>query len=426
MKHSNISGGFVIKVIPRVFVDLSLSEVASTLSRILNVKKATGNDKLCEFEETYARYIGTKAAVSFPSCRSGMYFSLKALGLSAGDEVILPAFTFWVDAAMVIMAGLKPVFVDVNFSTANIDTSKIEQAITPRTRVIFPTHLNGMPADLDPIIELAKKYKLRVIEDCARSCGAKYKGRKIGSFDIGAFSFGYGKSFYSFGGGMVTSNDGSFVSKLRELKKDFERISTKDLYIQTMKGIVLRYLNTPILYRFSLYPMVYKFQVEGNERYAGSFRVKMPSYEQVPKNFITDMYNVQAMLGLSQLERIDITNKKRMENAKILNDELSGLKGVSIPPYLTDREFAAIHYAIWTENTKPLQVFLTRNNVDAQDESAVNTTELERFKNHVTGRFPNAEKLHKKTIFLPTHPYLTKKDMIYMAGKVKEFIRNGQ
>src|SRR3989338_5778695 len=232
----------MIRTIPRVYVDLSSQEVFSVLQQLLNVKKATGSDRLHEFEKAYACYIGTKYAVSFPSCRSSMYFALRALNLGRGSEVILPAFTFWVDAALVIMAGLKPVFVDVDLNTANMDVSKIEAAITPKTKVIFPTHLNGMPAEMDPIMSIAGKYGLRVLEDCARSCGATYKGKRIGSFDVGAFSFGYGKSFYSFVGGMITSNDESFINNLRKSKKDFEKISTKNLYMQTMKGIILRYL----------------------------------------------------------------------------------------------------------------------------------------------------------------------------------------
>lgn len=413
----------MIKVIPRVYVDLNIGEVFSALGQILNVKKATTNGKLREFEDAYARYIGTTGAVSFPSCRSAMFFSLKALNLGEGDEVILPAFTFWVDAAVVVMAGLKPVFIDVDLETGNMDVSKIREAITSRTKVIFPTHLNGMPADMDAMMAIAEEYKLRVLEDSARSCGATYKGKRVGSFDIGTFSFGYGKSFYDFGGGMVTSNDSVFISQLRKLKEDFNKITPKSLYLQTLKGVLLRYLNIPLVYRFSLYPLMYEYQVEGNEKFASMFKISMPTYDNVPKAFTIDMHNVQAKTGLSQLERIDKTNRKRMEHVNTLNRELADVSEITIPPQMNDREFTAVHYAIWSDRKEELQTFLIKNKIDAQDESAIDNSKLERFSSFSTGCYPNADKLHKKTLFIPTHPYLSNKDMVYMASKVKEFFK---
>ena len=411
----------MIKAISRTQVDLRTSEVFSTLFQILRIKEATSSNRVPEFEDAFASYIGTKYAVSFPYCRSGMYFALKALDLQEKDEVILPAFTFWVDAAMVILAGLNPVFVDVQFNSATMDPALIEKAITSRTKVLFPTHLNGLPADMDPIMDIARRHNLRVLEDCARSCGAAYKGKKIGSYDIGTFSFGYGKSFYGFGGAMVTSDDTHLIQRLREFKKAFTPITAKELYIQVIKGNILRYLNLPCLYRFTLFPIIYQFQVKGNERYATRFRVKMPPYDHVPKNFMVDLNNVQAKLGFKQIERIDDTNRKRMENAKILSEELAGIPGLELPPSLEDREHVAVHYAIWAEKSKDLQRFLMKNGIDAQDETAVDTTQLNRFKSFVSGRFPQAEKLDGKLIFLPTHPNLKKKDMLRIAQTVKRF-----
>jgi len=413
----------MLKAIPRSFVDLTTLEILTIMSQLLNTRKAVANDYVPEFEKAFAQYIGTKEAVAFPYCRTGMFYALKALDLDQDDEVILPAFTFWVDAAMVVLAGLKPVFVDVKIKTASIDPAKIEGAITPRTKVIFPTHLNGLPSDMDPIMNIARKYDLRVLEDCARSCGATYKNNRIGSFDIGAFSFGYGKSFYCVGGSMVTSNDEAFIGRLRELKQNFNFMSVKKLYFENLKGCLLRYLNLPYLHKFSLFPLIYQFQVNGKEKYAKRFRVRMQPYDRVPEEFMVDMNNIQSKLGLKQLARIDKTNKKRIDNARILTQELSGLPDLLLPPKLDDREHVYVHYAIWNENNKDLQKFLTLNNIDAQDETAVDTTMLDRFKPFVIEKFPNAKKLNGKLIFLPTHPNLKKSDMVYIADKVKEFLK---
>ena len=405
----------------RSYVDLKHTEVVKYLSRLLLVKNQLSSDRLHDFEKTFARYIGVKEAVSFPYCRTSMYFAMKALDFPAGSEVILPAFTFWVDAAMVELAGLKPVFVDVDLTTMNMDPGKLETAITNDTVAIFPTHLNGMATSMESICQFAKQYNLRVLEDCARSCGAEYQNHKVGSFDIGTFSFGYGKGFYCMGGGMVTSDDSQFIAQLRKLKSEFGVVSSKEVIIQTAKASLLKYLNLPLFYRYSLFPLVYRFQVLGQEQYAKRFRVKMLPYDTVPKSFLVDMNAIQVDLGFKQLDRVDEMNKRRSANARILSQELAGVGDLSIPPDLSDRNYIAIHYAVWTEKKRELQKFLTRKRIDSQDESAVNLTGLSKFQKYVHGEFPQSEKLDGNVIFLPTHPSLGRQDMLYIAQQVKDF-----
>ena len=149
----------------------------------------------------------------------------------------------------------------------------------------------------------------------------------------------------------------------------------------------------------------------------------MPPSDSIPEIFRVDMNNLQAKFGFRQLERIDKTNKRRMENARILTRALKDIPGLELPPFTPDREHVAVHYAIWTEDNKGLQRFLILNKIDAQNETAIDTTQLGRFKKYVNDEFPNARKLHEKLIFLPTHPNLKEKDLLYMAGKVKEFFR---
>ncbi len=411
----------MLKAYPRVWVDLTIPEVIAALLQLLNPKAARSNKVVPEFEKEFARFINTTEAVAFTNCRSALYFSLKALDFSKGDEIILPAFTFWVDAAVVVLAGLKPVFVDVELETLNIDANKIEQSVTPRTRAILLAHLNGLSADMDKIMAIANKYNLRVIEDCARACGAKFRGRRIGSFDIGAFSFGYGKSFYGFGGGMATSNDVAFITRLRSLKRDFRAISLKNFYQVVLKGCLLKFLNMPSLHRFTLFPMVYRYQIKGDERFASWFRIKKPNYDNLPSSFKLDMYDLQAKLGFRQIKTIDMANQTRRMNLKVLNAKLSGITGLNIPADHADRAHVCVHYAVWTERKKELQSFLMKNKIDAQDESAEDLTQMERFCAYANADFPVARKLQGKTIYLPTHPCLSERDIFYIASKIKEF-----
>lgn len=415
----------MLRAISRSYVDLSSWEIICLLSQLARPGRARSNRQLEAFEASFARHIGAEYAVSFPTCRSAMYHSLIALGFDQDDEVILPAYTFWVDAAMVVLAGLKPVFVDVDFATHNLDADAVKAAVTLRTRAIFPTHLNGMPADMAPIMDIASQHGLRVIEDCARSCGASYQGKRVGTFDIGNFSFGYGKGFYCFGGGMAVSNDETFIGRLRELKKNFIPQPMKEIVIQTLKGSLLKYLNNiPMLYRFSLYPVVYKFQVEGREQFASRFRVKMPPYDTVPPVFRWNMSALQTWFGFRQLRRADLLNEKRKRNAQVLTEALTGIDEISIPRLnLPDRDYISIHYAVWSEKKQELQRFLTAKGVDVQDETAVDTTTLDRFRSFVTAAPPVAARLHDRVLFLPTHPNLDADDMRAIAGMVRDFFK---
>ncbi len=411
----------MIKAYPRVWVDLTTAEVMSVIFQIFNPSKARGRSLMPEFERAYAEFIGTREAVSFSNCRSALYFSLEALDFRKGDEIIVPAFTFWAEVEVVVLAGLKPVFVDVEFETMNIDASRIEEAITPRTRGILFPHLNGLSADMDALMDIANRNNLRVIEDCARTCGGRHRDHRVGSFDIGAFSFGYGKSFYGFGGGMITTNDEVFAARLKNLKSNFKDISIKGLYHKTLKGCLLKFLSMPLLNGITLFPLAYRYQTRGAEMFASWFRIKKPLYNSVPEDFRTDMYDVQGRMGFRQIRTIDISNQRRRENLKLLNKELSGIPGLHIPPDPISREHVCVHYAVWTERKRQLQEFLMRHNIDAQDESSEDVTQMERYSPYVRGEFKNAKKLHGCVIYLPSHPCLSEKDILYMAGKVKEF-----
>ncbi|MBF0118039.1 MAG: aminotransferase class I/II-fold pyridoxal phosphate-dependent enzyme [Desulfobacterales bacterium] len=413
----------MIKAYPRAWLDLKNSEILSILLQLSLIKRASGTDKIEYFNRAFADYIGTAEAHSFTSCPAATFFALKALELDKGSEVIMPAYTFWVDAAVIALAGLTPVFVDVDFYTHNIDASQIEKAITPKTKVLFPTHLNGLPADMDDIMALSKKYNLRVFEDTARSCGASYKGKKTGSFDIGLFSFGYGKSFYCFHGSMVTSNDKEFMNRLKELKKKFTPPPIKYVITQAFKGMILKYLNNPRIYRFSLFPMARSYQINGNKIFSKMFKVNKPPYQSIPRLFTQEMFNIQAKQGMKQLKRIDLINHIRVKNAMILTKELSDIKEINIPKYFNDRDHLATHYAIWTENKDALQNYLFKHHIDAQDESAEDITQMPQFVQYKRGKYTAASNLQNKVLFIPTHPHLKPEDMLYMAGVIKNFFK---
>lgn len=171
------------------------------------------------FEKAFAEYCGTKYCVGVGNGLDALMLALKALGIGAGDEVIVPSNTYIATALAVTYVGAKPVFVEPDIRTFNINPALIESAITPKTRAIMPVHLYGQPCDMDPIMAIAKKHDLRIVEDCAQAHGAIYKGKKIGTFgDAAGFSFYPGKNLGALGdAGATVTNDEVLAGKVRAL-----------------------------------------------------------------------------------------------------------------------------------------------------------------------------------------------------------------
>src|SRR5207302_2542700 len=167
-----------------------------------------------EYEGRFAEYHQMDHAVTASFGRMACYYILRALDLPAGSEIIFPALTFWVVPEIARRAGLTPVFVDVDPTTFNLDPSKIEAAITERTRAIMPTHLYGQPCEMTEIMRIAEKYNLIVVEDCAQAVGARYRGRRVGTFGTASsYSFQLLKGINTYGVGTALTNDAAHASR---------------------------------------------------------------------------------------------------------------------------------------------------------------------------------------------------------------------
>lgn len=195
-------------------------EVLSAVSATLASTQFVLGKEVAAFEEEFAAYSGGKFGIGVNSGTSALHLALLAAGVKPGDEVITISCTFVATVAAIDYAGARPVFVDVDPWTLNMDATQVEAAITERTRAIMPVHLHGQSADLDPILEIARRHKLVVIEDAAQAHAAEYKGRRVGSIgDLGCFSFYPGKNLGAYGeGGMVVTNNEEFAHTIRMLR----------------------------------------------------------------------------------------------------------------------------------------------------------------------------------------------------------------
>ncbi len=231
------------------------SEVNDAISRVLKRTDFILGEDVDLFESEFARFCGAQYGIGCGSGTDALHLACRVLGIGPGDEVIMPAFTFVATALGITLCGAKPVLVDVDPNSALIDVNQIEQAITSKTRAIIPVHLYGQCIEMGPILDLAKRHNLYVIEDAAQAHGAGYKGKRAGSMgDIGCFSFYPGKNLGAYGdGGMITVNNERLAGKLRLLcnlgaiKKYNHEEPGLNSRLDTMQAAILRvklrYLN---------------------------------------------------------------------------------------------------------------------------------------------------------------------------------------
>lgn len=265
-------------------------EIAEMVSTLRSGWIGTGS-KVGKFEELFREYIGSPYAIALNSCTAALHLSMLLAGIGQGDEVITTPMTFCATANAIIHAGAKPVFVDVKRDTMNIDPNLIERAITPRTKAIVPVHFAGRPCEMDPIMEIARRYRLIVVEDAAHCIEGGYRGRKIGTIgDITCFSFYVTKNVTTGEGGMVTTHREDWADKIK------------------MYG--LHGMSRDAWKRYS---------DEGFKHY----QVIFPGY----KYNMTDM---QASLGIHQIKRIETYYKRREEIWKQYDEAFKNLP-LSIP-----------------------------------------------------------------------------------------------
>ena len=194
-------------------------EIDAAIQRVLDHTGFILGDEVRRLEEAFAHYVGVEGAAGVASGTAGLHLSLIACGVGEGDEVITTPFTFFATAEAIVQAGARPVFVDIDPVTFNVDPDLLEQAVTPRTRVVIPVHMYGQPADMAPINDIAARRGLRVIEDAAQAHGAEYRGQRCGAIgDLACFSFYPSKNLGAYGdGGIVTGNDQKLLDRVRSL-----------------------------------------------------------------------------------------------------------------------------------------------------------------------------------------------------------------
>ena len=328
------------------------------------------------FEHEIARYCGTQRAVGLASGTDALQIALRALDIGPGDEVITVSFTFVATSEAIALVGATPVFADIFPYSYNLDYNELEKKITPKTKAIIPVHLYGQPADMDPIIEIARKYNLYIIEDCAQAIGATYKGKRVGSFgDIGCFSFFPSKNLGAFGdGGIVTTNSNMLADRIIALRNH---------------GGKIRYYHDEIGLNSRL-----------DEIQAAILRVKLP--------------------------HLDDWNKRRRQIALNYNKLLENVEEVKVPYEIEDTSCVYHQYTIQIPNRDTVHEALKEKGIMTMIYYPVplHLQEVYKYLGIQKGSLPHTEKVSQKVLSLPIFPEITNVQQKEVAEALKSVLAN--
>lgn len=378
---------------------------------------------VADFERIFAAYIGAKYAVMTPSARYAFYLLLRALGLDEGDEVVIPALTYYAIPSMAAAVGIKPVFADVGLRTHVLDPAAFEAAITPRTKAVVPTHLYGTPCDMDPIREIAKKHGIKVIEDCAQSTGSRYRGQRAGNLgDASYYTFGLTKNITTLSGAMITTNDDSVYASVRAAMDATTHGPMQRAAKEAMTGLAMMFATHPLLYPWTLHQAIVLGNKLGKDPIHERFGEPEVRYQGVPKSFANARPRaVQAAVGTKQIERIEALNGARIRNGRALDEALANVGGILTPEYPAGSEPIYMSFVIHHPKRDALMVALRKRGVDTTIGYMTNGSDSDLFP-EFRNPLPNASAIMREQLHLPVHPRMDARDTKHIAEAVRQAV----
>ncbi len=409
------SEGKNMKQIPRFKSSSTVKELVK--AAFPHEKIVSEGGDLEVFTKKFAQYIGASYAVPAPLARVALNAILCGLNLSQKGEVILPSLTFHCIPAMFQKLGLKPRFVDIKPDTYCMDADQLEEAITPSTVAIVPVHLYGRACDMKTIMEVAKRYNLAVIEDCAQSCGAVHSGKRLGSFGQGAiFSFHPHKNISVLGAGMLTTNSKEIADKAVAWMKQFPIMSKAVLAKRILYVIGMRFVTQPWFWnslmapslRFGAWAGVDMIELLTSELPGWKGRSVKPSW-LMPRSF-------HGRVGLSQLNTLDDLNNRRMHNGNQLLESLRNVPGVKIPSRASEGENVYSTFVVRVKDRQGFRRRMRRFGVDTHGGNMFVGPHLPGLEG--TGKCEIASEAIEHMVHLPVYPQMNEEDIKLVSEAV--------
>lgn len=345
-------------------------EEINAVAAVLQSGMIAEGERVREFENKFAEYIGVEHAVAVNSGTSALHAALLAHNIGNGDEVITTSFSFIATANSILFTGAKPVFADIEYDTFNIDTDDILEKITPKTRGLMPVHLYGHPAGMKAIMEIAQDHDLVVIEDACQAHGAMYGDKKAGSFGTGAFSFYPTKNMTTSEGGMITTHDSKVAERARMIRSH----GSKQRYLHEVIGYNLR------------------------------------------------MNDISAAIGLVQLEKLDGFTQMRQRNAKILSDGLRDVDGITIPAIWDGCGHVFHQYTIRAENRDELSAMLNGGGIGTGIYYPIPIHKQPVYRKlGYDDNLPECEIAAQEVLSIPVHPAVSKDELMTIIEGIKKW-----
>jgi dTDP-4-amino-4,6-dideoxygalactose transaminase len=362
-----------------------------------------------EFEKNFSKYLKVKYCIATPSARVGLYLILKSINIKKGDEIIIPAYNTPIIPKIITLIGAKPIPVDVEYTTLNINTNIIEKKINENTRAIIALHVEGQPCKIEKILEIAKKHNLYVIEDCAHALGSEYKGKKVGSLgDAAIFSFGIGKMINTLGGGIITTNNKEIQKRIREMINSFKNPSKFSIIKKFLFYNFISIFTKPTFFTIFVYPvLLFNFHDEDIITYI----FKDEEVKINDKNLIK-FSNFQALLGIQQLKTLNKILLRKQTNISILLKNLNKKIKHQVP--LPNSKSIYLNFTVLTQDRKRLRKILLKRGIDTQVSWMKSCAKRNECR--------ISDKIAKEALYVPTYPSLSKEEMLYIANTLnKEF-----
>lgn len=350
-------------------------EEIKAVEEVLKSGMLAQGEAVKSFEDEFAAYLGVKNAIAVNNGTVALDLAIKALDLEPGSEIITPAFTFIATANCALYQGLRPVFADVDEKTFNIDPDDLQERITPRTKAVIGVHLYGQPFQISAVQEICQDRSIALVEDCAQAHGAEWKGKKVGSFGTGCFSFYPTKNMTTGEGGMITTDDDALAARLRLLRSHGDS----------------------------------------------------GKYNHISLGYNYRMMNLQGALGRVQLRRLEEFTARRIANAGYLNDQIK-TTGISTPFQMDGVRHVYHQYVVRVEDEFPasrerLMEYLQAKGVGSAVHypKAVYQQPFYKDLGYTDVSCPVAEDVSRRVMSLPVHPALSAEELQYISETMNSF-----
>jgi dTDP-4-amino-4,6-dideoxygalactose transaminase len=406
---------------PRFRIYTSFSFYLSILSDVLLGRVNKGNECLRVENEIKTKF-QVANAICTPQARMGIYLAIKAI-VKPGQKIILSPYTIADVINMVICAGAKPVFADIDSKSCNIDPAEVEKLIDDNTCALMVTHLHGLSCQMESFTEICKSHNLLLIEDAAQSFGAKLNGRFVGSFgDAGIYSFGMYKNITAFFGGMVVTPHQEIYEKIYNEISLFPYTEAGSFLKKMTMGLATGIATSSPAFQLLIYH-IFRFGHLHNIKAINRFvetELDLSRKDSIPEKYLRRMTPMQARLLLLRLNKVERDNAIRIRYAEIYHEGLADLPKIALPPLRTDGSHIYTYYPIQFHDRASLIRWMMKHYRDVGKQHLKNCADLPAFKEYYRD-CPKARKTAEETILLPTYPRYTEEEVQHNIKTIRAF-----